>query len=177
MNVTTAVETELEKADNRRKLGNAPSGATRNLFVWLHDSDWRVSSILRDGDFPLPPAPLLPEEVDVVWIAVPGSEPAHAAALLRVDKEGITAIDPTSGYELPTAPTTAAVGPPYEATTCPVCGSPGKWVVSSRTRVDPKTAERVELLAWNSTCTADADHHCQPGRALSRREVMERDLG
>lgn len=53
-NVTTAVEAELEKPDNRRKLDAAPAGATRHVFVWLHDSHWYVSSVVRDSEFPLP---------------------------------------------------------------------------------------------------------------------------
>jgi hypothetical protein len=167
MNVTNAVESELEKDDNRRKLEQAPPGATRNLFVWMHDSNWYVSSTLRDREFPLPPAPLLPEEVDVAWIAVQGDEPANPAAVLRVDREGITALDPASGHALPLATTNAAVGPPYEALTCSICGSPGEWVVSTHTRIDPKSGKRSEILAWDGRCSADAAHHRRPGRALS----------
>jgi len=110
--VTTAVEAELEKGDNRRMLAAAPEGATRHAFVWLHDSHWYVSSTLRDSGFPLPPAPLLPPEVDVGWVAVADGNPQAASTLLRVDASGIAAVDPTTGAALPLPQTTAAEGPP-----------------------------------------------------------------
>jgi hypothetical protein len=86
--LTSAVEGEASKPDNRRKLSDAPPGARRHLFVWLHDSNWYVAVLLRD---PMGPsrAPVLPEVVDVVWAAV-GPSPAGSPIerLMRCNRGG-----------------------------------------------------------------------------------------
>jgi len=171
--VTTAVEAELEKGDNRRKLAAAPEGATRHAFVWLHDSHWYVSSTLRDSGFPLPPAPLLPPEVDVGWVAVADGNPPAASTLLRVDASGIAAVDPTTGAALPLPQTTAAEGPPSQPSACPRCNSPSEWVVTRRARVDPRTGTRTAVAAWDAMCSADPAHYRRPGRTVSKRECGE----
>lgn len=175
-NVTRALEAEAAKSDNRRKLANAPAGAMRHLFVWLHDSHWYVSSLLRDP-ISTPPAPLLPDEVDVVWAAV-GDGPGEltCAALLRADRTGITDVDPASGGALPRrrAPG-AASGPPDDPPTCAVCQEPGTWTVWTVERLDPKTSERAAVRAWKATCSRDATHWAMPGRALTAVELASLD--
>lgn len=93
-NLTRAVNTEVGKADNRSKLGAAPSEARRHLFVWLHDSHWYVSALLRDP-ISVPPAPTLPSEIDVVWAAVgDGPGALTCTALIRSDGRSWTDIPP-----------------------------------------------------------------------------------
>jgi hypothetical protein len=174
-NVTVAVEAELDKDDNQRKLGAAPDGATRHLFVWLHDSHWYVSSTLRGDDFPLPPAPLLPAEVDVVWIGTASGPGSKVDRLLRADRYGIQDVDPDTGRPLTpqSPPTSAADGPPGLAGDCPACGAVTRWEMATHTRHDPEVGTKREIAAWDSTCSNDQAHYRSPGRALSRRELQE----
>lgn len=67
--LTNAVERELLRPDNRRKLGAAPIGTERHLFVWAHSSRWDLVRVLLDPAYGLPPAAELPPEVDTVWFA------------------------------------------------------------------------------------------------------------
>ncbi|RYP84333.1 hypothetical protein EKO23_15960 [Nocardioides guangzhouensis] len=169
-NLTAAVEAEIEKPDNRRKLGEAPTGAERHMFVWLHDSHWYVSSLLRDG-WGLPPAPALPSEVDVVWIGVADGNPQTCSALLRVDSNGIQAIDPMTGSPRTMSTNSPATGPPEAAPHCPVCGTPGVWMRTDRTRHDPSTGHSTAIQAWEARCPADTHHWWMPGRPLTKREL------
>ena len=171
MNVTTAVEAELEKPDNRRKLGVAPAGVTRHLFVWLHDSNWYVSSAVRDSDFPLPPAPCLPPEVDIAWVAVAEGRPPTVSVLLRIDAFGIAAIDLITGAAVEPGGGWPAEGPPCQPSPCPICGSLGKWVDENRTRVDPTTGEKSVITAWDAVCSVNETHYRFLGRLLSKREL------
>lgn len=174
-NLTIAVEAELGKPDNRRKLAAAPSCAIRHLFVWLHDSHWYVSSLMR-GDFPWPPAPLLPEEVDVAWVAIADGSPPVCSAIMRVDDVGIGALDPTTGQPLPLPPMPVVDGPPGSPPDCPVCGQPGQWTVERRRRW-PLGGGRPDVVdAWAGSCSVDEAHYAFPGRGLSRRERHERGL-
>lgn len=176
-NITSALESEAGKPDNRRKLASAPAGATRHLFVWLHDSHWYVSSLLRDP-ISTPPAPLLPAEIDVVWAAVgEGREELTCSALLRADRAGIAEIDPRSGDALPRRQTPgAASGPPDEPPTCAECNGPGTWTVRTDLRTDPSTGLRSRALAWLATCEHDETHWAAPGRRLSAAELHSRGL-
>ena len=61
--ITDAVEAELWKADNRRKLAAVPDGAQRHMFVGLDHSNWYVSSQLIDDVVALPPPPSLPPKL------------------------------------------------------------------------------------------------------------------
>jgi len=174
-NLTRALEAEAAKDDNRRKLADAPAGATRHLFVWLHDSDWYVSSLLRDP-ISTPPAPLLPAEVDVVWAAVgEGRDVLTCSALLRADRTGLAEIDPSSGAALPRRHTLgAASGPPDDPPTCDVCGGRGTWTVQTVERTEPATGRRSRVLAWLATCARDETHWEMPGRSLSAAELVSR---
>lgn len=175
-NLTRALEAEAAKDDNRRKLADAPAGATRHLFVWLHDSDWYISSLLRDP-ITTPPAPLLPDEVDVIWAAVrEGPDELTCSALLRADRTGLVEIDPTPGADLPRRHTPgAASGPPDDPPSCVVCQGPGAWTVWTVERLNPATGVRVDVLAWKATCESDAMHWAIPGRALSALELTSFD--
>jgi hypothetical protein len=174
-NLTRALEAEAAKDDNRRKLADAPAGATRHLFAWLHDSDWYVSSLLRDP-ISTPPAPLLPDEVDVIWAAVEGRDELMCAALLRADRSGLVEVDLTSGADLPRRHTPgAASGAPDDPPSCVVCQGPGAWTVWTVERLNPATGVQADVLAWMATCESDATHRAMPGRALSALELTSLD--
>lgn len=174
-NLTRAIEAEAAKEDNRRKLASAPTGAVRHLFVWLHDSNWYVSSLLR-SPIANPPRPLLPAEVDVVWAAV-GDGPGHmtCSALLRGDSASFVELDPHSGAPLPSRNRPgAAVGPPEPPPPCRVCGRPGAWEQRTVQRTAPDTGDGVPTLVWHAKCASDPTHWGASGRALSAAELRER---
>lgn len=82
--LTQAVEREANKPDNLSKLRAAPSGATRHLALWLNDSDWYVSVLLRDpSGLPSFPPPKLPEGVDEAWALVEESDPIPVVQVAR----------------------------------------------------------------------------------------------
>lgn len=87
-NLTEAVEAQLSDEGNRTKLKAAPDGANRHLFVWLDDSHWYISSLLRDLR-QRPPDPWMPAEVDVVWAAAG----ADCEAILRGDRSRWDLVD------------------------------------------------------------------------------------
>jgi hypothetical protein len=173
-NLTRAIESEASKDDNRGKLASTPAGATRHLFVWLHDSHWYVSSLLR-SPISVPPDPLLPAEVDVIWVAVgEGRDRLRCSALLRDDGAGFVEIDPESGDELPRRTTQGAVsGPPDDPPDCPSCGGHGTWTVRNVDRLDSSTGRRAVVRAWRATCAREPNHWWMPGRSLSAREEHE----
>jgi hypothetical protein len=174
-NLTRAVETEAAEKDNRRKLGRAPTGTRRHLILWLHDSHWYVSSLLR-SPISMPPAPLLPPEVDVVWTAVgEGREAISCSRLLRGDGAGFTEIDPTSGTELPRRTTPGSASGPPDERICPVCLGQGKWTVRPLDRLDPSTGRETVVLTWQVACARDTTHWALPGRSLSAAELHARD--
>ncbi len=175
MNLTRAVEASAAETDNRRKLAAAPNGAERHLIVWLHDSNWYVSSLLRDPIAP-PPRPLLPDEVDVVWIAVgDGPGTLTCTALLRGDRQELVEIDVDSGARLPRRSRPGAVsGPPDTAPTCVVCGGPGRWEERVVEQTAPNSDQAEQVLIWQATCKQDPDHWAMPGRMLSAAELAER---
>lgn len=174
-NVTHAIEAEAAKDDNRRKLASAPAGASRHLFVWLHDSHWYVSSLLRNP-ISTPPAPLLPPEIDIVWAAVgEGRHVVTCCALLRGDEAGFAEIAPASGALLPPRHTPGvASGPPDDPPTCPVCEGRSTWKLATVDRVDPATGGQTPVLAWEAACARDATHWGMLGRSLSAAELQGR---
>lgn len=98
LDITEAVEEELFKDDNLRKEGAQP-GETRHLFVWLDGSRWSAFSQmfdLLDPQRPLPPAPLLPPQFDVVWVAV-SERDWEPVVLLRADADGLVRVDAATG--------------------------------------------------------------------------------
>jgi hypothetical protein len=176
-NVTSAVEERLDAEDNQRKLAAAPAGAVRHLFVWLDDSHWYVSSLLRDREDELPPVPDLPAMVDVVWIAIGDGDPFRCSGLLRADARGIVELDPATGAEVRRHDALPLGGPPEQPPSCPECQAPGVWSVAWVTRVDPKTQARDQIPSWEARCSQVDRHWAAPGRALSRRERREHGVG
>lgn len=169
-NLTGAIEAEAHKDDNRRKLSAAPAGAVRHLFVWLHDSHWYVSSLLRSPSA-TPPAPLLPTEVEVVWAAVgDGPGPLTCSALLRSARSEWVQLDPTSGAVIPPTSNEQATGPPTPPPRCPLCNGPSRW---ERWTVDRTHRSGVQSVvqAWRAVCAEQQDHWVMPGRDLSAAEL------
>lgn len=172
-NLTRAVETEVAKDDNRRKLAAAPLGAVRHLVVWLHDSNWYVSILLR-SPIAMPPAPLLPSEIDVVWAAVgDGPGTLTCSELLCSDGSGWERIDPVSGVRLEPWGNPAAVGPPDPPPSCPVCSTAGKWEQVTVERVATTGGWR-SVTTWRAVCEQNPDHWVMPGREVSAAERARR---
>ncbi|WP_419842780.1 hypothetical protein [Candidatus Poriferisodalis sp.] len=88
--VTTAAEAVRRHAwvrsDNRRKLGHASSANERHLFIWI-DSATRprvdIEVCHKRGELPNA-LPALPDEIDVVWLAVNFASPI----VLRLNRDG-----------------------------------------------------------------------------------------
>lgn len=168
LDITEAVEVELEKRDNRSKQGAHP-GETRHLFVWIEGSKSSAYTQMLDVGsalLPLPPAPRLSPEFDVVWAAVADRD-GNAAVLLRADADGFVEIDLTTGAPVPEAAESFYVdGPPRPAADCPACGGPGVW------RVDPD-ARAGGYRWWQSACAQDSEHWTGRGRRLSKLEESQ----
>jgi hypothetical protein len=72
--VTTAVNHELAKADNRRKLGEAGVGQRAELFVWLDSPQLRIAAFHALAEDALEAEklvgrPTLPDGVTSVWVS------------------------------------------------------------------------------------------------------------
>ena len=72
--ITTAVNVELLKRDNRAKLAKAGEGQRAEMFVWLDKPDLRMAAIRAGQAQPyvfdaLSGSPELPDEITAVWAA------------------------------------------------------------------------------------------------------------
>lgn len=169
--VTNKVQEQLDKADNRRKLDAAPTGATRHLFVGIDHSDWYVSSQLLGDDLRLPPAPQIPAEVDVVWVAVEDPSSGRIGTLLRSEGGAFIALNPGTGAQLEVPASDG--GPPATAPICTECGGSSHWEARSRKRYDPKSHRSIQISAWSAFCDQDPGHFESLGRAMTEREQRE----